>query len=195
LRRAHWGQKKEDRGPENCRQSTAQPAHKTKVYYFSSAGLGDGYAHTRKLERDHLLNIAHFHSLRLYCEAWRTDVRHLINWILSALAVWVVSRLIPGFHVTGVAAALIAALVIGFVNATLGLILKVITLPLTILTLGIFWFVINALMLEMAAAVVPGFHIDTFLAAFEGAVVLSLVNMLFRWLAGTGKKSDYRANS
>lgn len=119
-------------------------------------------------------------------------MRHLINWALSALAVWVVSRLIPGFHVTGVAAALIAALVIGFVNATLGLILKIITLPLTILTLGIFWFVINALMLEMAAAVVPGFRIDTFLAAFEGAVVLSLVNMLFRWLAGTGKRSDFR---
>lgn len=119
-------------------------------------------------------------------------MRHLINWILSALAVWVVSRLIPGFHVTGVAAALIAALVIGFVNATLGLILKIITLPLTILTLGIFWFVINALMLEMAAAVVPGFRIDTFLAAFEGAVVLSLVNMLFRWLAGTGKCSDFK---
>jgi putative membrane protein len=129
---------------------------------------------------------------RLYCEVWRNDLRHLINWALSALAVWVVSRLIPGFHVTGVAAALIAALVIGFVNATLGLILKIITLPLTILTLGIFWFVINALMLEMAAAVVPGFRIDTFLAAFEGAVVLSLVNMLFRWLAGTGKRSDFR---
>jgi len=120
-------------------------------------------------------------------------LRHLINWILSALAVWVVSQLIPGFHVTGVAAALIAALVIGFVNATLGLLLKIITLPLTILTLGIFWFVINALMLEMAAAVVPGFRIDTFLAAFEGAVVLSLVNMLFRWLAGTGKRGDFRA--
>ena len=119
-------------------------------------------------------------------------MRHLINWILSALAVWVVSQLIPGFHVTGVAAALIAALVIGFVNATLGLVLKIITLPLTILTLGIFWFVINALMLEMAAAVVPGFRIDTFLAAFEGAVVLSLVNMLFRWLAGTGKRRDFR---
>lgn len=120
------------------------------------------------------------------------ELRHLINWILSALAVWVVSQLIPGFHVTGVAAALIAALVIGFVNATLGLILKIITLPLTILTLGIFWFVINALMLEIAAAVVRNFRIDTFLAAFEGAVVLSLVNMLFRWLAGTGKRSNFR---
>ena len=119
-------------------------------------------------------------------------MRILLNWLLSALAVWVVSRLVPGFHVTGVASALIAALVIGLVNATLGLLLKVITFPLTILTLGIFWFVINALMLEMAAAVVPGFRVDTFLSAFEGAIVLSLVNMLFRWLAGTGRKEDPR---
>lgn len=120
-------------------------------------------------------------------------MRPVINWVLSALAVWVVSRLIPGFHVSGVAAALIAALVIGFVNATLGMLLKIITLPLTILTLGIFWFVINALMLEMAAAVVPGFRIDTFASAFWGAIILSFVNMLFRWLAGTRKK-EYKSH-
>jgi putative membrane protein len=115
-------------------------------------------------------------------------VRHLINWILSGLAVWVVSRLIPGFHVRGVGAALLAALVIGFVNATLGLLIKIVTLPLTILTLGIFWFVINALMLELASAILsPSFRIDTFASAFWGAIVLSLVNMLFRWLAGTGR--------
>jgi putative membrane protein len=90
------------------------------------------------------------------------------------------------------AAALIAALVIGFVNATLGLLLKIITLPLTVLTLGIFWFVINALMLKMAAAVVPGFRVDSFTSAFWGAIVLSLVNMLFRWLAGTGRKEEPR---
>lgn len=115
-------------------------------------------------------------------------MRHLINWLLSALAVWVVSQLIRGFHVTSVPAALVAALVIGLVNATLGLLLKIITFPLTILTLGIFWFVINALMLEVASAIVPGFKIDTFVAAFEGAIILSLVNMLFRWLAGTSRK-------
>jgi putative membrane protein len=120
-------------------------------------------------------------------------LRLLVNWILSALAVWVVSRLVPGFHVAGIASALIAALVIGFVNATLGLLLKIITFPLTILTLGIFWLIINALMLEMAAAVVPGFHVDSFASAFWGAIVLSLVNMLFRWLAGTGRRKDFRS--
>ena len=116
-------------------------------------------------------------------------LRHLINWILSALAVWLVAQFLHGFHVRGVGAALIAALVIGLVNATLGAFLKIITLPLTILTLGIFWLVINALMLMLASAVLsPAFHVDSFVAAFWGAIVLSLVNMLFRWLAGTNQR-------
>lgn len=115
-------------------------------------------------------------------------MRHLINWLLSALAVWVVAQFVRGFHVSSVPAALIAALAIGFINATLGAVLKIVTFPLTILTLGIFWFIINALMLELASAIVPGFHVDSFASAFWGAIVLSLVNMLFRWLAGTGRK-------
>ncbi|HEX6504920.1 MAG TPA: phage holin family protein [Terriglobales bacterium] len=106
----------------------------------------------------------------------------LLNWVLSALAVWIVSRVVPGVVVHGAAAALIAALVIGFVNATLGLLLKIITFPLTLLTFGLFWFVINAAMLELASAIVPGFEIHGFGAAFIGAIVLSLVNMLLRWL-------------
>jgi putative membrane protein len=114
-------------------------------------------------------------------------MRLLLNWALSALAVWVVSHLVPGFHVSGPLAALIAALVIGFINATLGLFLKIVTFPLTLLTLGIFWLVINAAMIELASAIVPGFHVDTFGTAFWGAIVLSLVNMLFRWLVGTSK--------
>jgi putative membrane protein len=135
-----------------------------------------------------LPDVAHY-SRRLYSQTLeKVTLRALINWILSALAVWVVSRLISGFHITSIPAALIAALVIGFVNATLGALLKLITLPLTILTLGLFWLIINALMLELASAVVPDFHIDNFFAAFWGAIVLSLVNMLFRWLAGTGKR-------
>ena len=109
-------------------------------------------------------------------------LRMLLHWALSALAIWIVSRVVPGFMVSGVAAALIAALVIGFVNATLGLFLKVITFPLAILTLGLFWFVINAAMIELASALVPGFHIRTFASAFWGGIVLSLVNMLLKWL-------------
>ncbi len=115
-------------------------------------------------------------------------MRHLLNWVLSALALWLVARLVPGFHVNGWLAALIAALVIGFVNATLGVFLKIITFPLVLLTLGVFWLVINAAMIELASAIVPGFHVDSFGAAFVGAIVLALVNMLFRSLARAGKR-------
>jgi putative membrane protein len=116
-------------------------------------------------------------------------MKMLLNWILSALAVWIVSRFVSGFEVSGALAALIAALVIGFVNATLGFFLKIVTFPLAVLTLGIFWLVINAVMLEVASWVVPGFHVRSFGAAFIGAIVLSLVNMVLRWLAGTAKEA------
>src|SRR5579872_4548532 len=107
-------------------------------------------------------------------------MRLLLNWVLSALAVWIVSLLVSGVYVSGWRSALIAALVIGFINATIGLVLKIITFPLTLVTLGLFWLIINALMLELASAIVPGFQIHGFLAAFIGAIVLSLVNMLLK---------------
>jgi len=111
-------------------------------------------------------------------------MRLLLNWLLSAVALLVVSYLIPGFHVEGFKAALIAAIVIGLINATLGLLLKLVTLPLTVLTLGIFWWVINALMLMLASSLLaPGFAVSGFLAALLGAIVLSLVNMVLRKLA------------
>lgn len=116
-------------------------------------------------------------------------MRMLLHWILSALAVWIVSRIVPGFIVTGVMAALIAAVVIGFVNATLGFLFKVITFPLVVLTLGIFWLIINAAMLKLASMFVPGFHIVGFGAAFWGAIVLSLVNMALKWLVMPSKTS------
>ena len=107
-------------------------------------------------------------------------MRLLLNWVLSALAVWIVAQLVPGVHVSGPVAALIAALAIGLINATIGAVLKILTFPLTLLTLGLFWFVINALMLKLASAVVPGFQVRGFFAAFVGAIVLSLVNLLLK---------------
>jgi putative membrane protein len=109
-------------------------------------------------------------------------LRVLIHWILSALALLIVARVVPGFYVSGLTTALWAAVIIGLINATLGALLKLITLPLTILTLGIFWIVINALMLWFATFFVSGFRISGFVAAFVGAIVLMLVNMLFRAL-------------
>jgi len=106
----------------------------------------------------------------------------LVNWILSAVLLLVVSRVVPGFVVTSFGAALIAALVIGFVNATLGLLLKVLTFPLSIFTFGIFLLVINALMLLLSAHFVPGFFIHGFAPAFWAAVLLALLHLLMRWI-------------
>src|SRR6266403_4270376 len=109
-------------------------------------------------------------------------IRLLLNWFLSALSLLIVTRIVPGFVVTGFGPALLAVIVIGLVNGTLGLFLKVITFPLTILTLGIFWLVINALRLMAASALVPGFKVQGFWPAFLGAIVLSLVNLVMHWI-------------
>ena len=106
----------------------------------------------------------------------------LVSWLLSALSLVIVANVIPGIQVSGFAAALIAALVFGFVNGTIGFLLKLLTLSLTILTLGIFWLVINALMLKLTTALVPGFRIQGFLPAFFGSIVLSLVNIALRFM-------------
>ena len=107
-------------------------------------------------------------------------MRLILHWILSAIALIVVSRLVPGFHVHGLVPALIAAVVIGLLNATVGLFVKIITFPLTILTLGIFLLVVNGLMILLASAVVPGFHVYGIVPAFWGAVILALLGMLIR---------------
>jgi len=115
-------------------------------------------------------------------------VRLIVNWVLSAVAVWAVAHIVPGVSVSGPMAALIAALAIGFVNATIGLLLKILTFPLTLVTFGLFWLVINALMLELAAALVPGFQVRGFFAAFVGSIVLSLVNMVLKWMVVPERK-------
>lgn len=106
----------------------------------------------------------------------------LAHWLLSAIAVWIVSEIVPGFNVASLGSALIAAVVIGLVNATLGLLFKIVTFPLTVMTLGLFWLIINGVMLLVAAQLVPGFAIAGFIPAFFGAIVLSLVNMVLRAL-------------
>ena len=109
-------------------------------------------------------------------------MRLLLHWILSAVALMIVAHVVPGFYIRNFTSALIAALVIGLVNATLGLILKVLTFPFIILTLGLFWFVVNAAMLMVASSFVSGFKVRGFVPAFWGAIVLALINMVFRAL-------------
>jgi putative membrane protein len=109
-------------------------------------------------------------------------IKLLIHWILSALCLLLVAHFVPGFYLSGFGSALIAAVVIGLVNSTLGLLLKILTFPLTIVTLGIFWLVVNALMLKFASIFVPGFVVRGFWPAFWGGIILSLLNMIVRQL-------------
>lgn len=108
----------------------------------------------------------------------------LIRWFVNAISLWIVTQVVPGIYARNFTTALIAALVIGLLNSTLGLFLKVITFPLTILTFGIFLIVINAFMLEVAAAFIKGFGIADWRAAFIGALLLSIVSAILHWMVG-----------
>lgn len=100
----------------------------------------------------------------------------LIGWIVSGMAVFVVSRLLPGVHTDSFTTALVVAVVLGVVNVTVKPILFLLTLPVTILTLGLFALVINAVAVLLVDTIVPGFKVDTLLWAIAFSVVLSLVN-------------------
>jgi putative membrane protein len=113
----------------------------------------------------------------------------LLHWILNAAALLIVAHFVQGFVVSDLISALIAAVVIGLFNATFGLLLKIITLPLGILTFGIFFLVINALMLKFASAFVPGFRVETFTAAFFGALALAILHLLFGFLFPKRRRS------
>ena len=109
-------------------------------------------------------------------------IRMLLHWILSAAVLLLVSRYVNGFVVSDLKSALIAVIVIGLLNATFGLLLKIITLPLGILTFGLFFLVINAVVLKFSSDFVPGFDVQTFKAAFLGALALAVLHMLFGFL-------------
>ena len=103
----------------------------------------------------------------------------LLHWILNAVALMIVSQYVEGFAVRDLTSALIAVVVIGLFNASFGLLLKIITLPLGILTFGLFFLLINAVVLKFASDFVPGFQVLTFKAAFLGALALMMLHVLF----------------
>ncbi|MFZ1988017.1 MAG: phage holin family protein [Minisyncoccia bacterium] len=107
-----------------------------------------------------------------------------LHWIISAIAIVVAAYLIPGANVSFVGS-LVLAIVLGLINLTLRPLIFVLTLPINILTLGLFSFVINALLIMLAAAIVPGFSIAGFWTALLFSIVLSLINILF----GKGAKA------
>ena len=116
----------------------------------------------------------------------------LLRWILNTLALFVVVTLVPGFHYHSIVSLAIAALVLGLLNAIVRPILFFLTLPLTIVTLGLFLIVLNAIMLELTAWFLPprDFRIDSFGAAVIGAIVLAVVS----WVTNRiGQKPERRS--
>lgn len=109
----------------------------------------------------------------------------LLGWLASAISLLIVAYFVPGFHVDTFVTAVIAAVVIGFINGTLGFVVKLVTFPLRLLTLGLLSLVINAVMLWIATYFVTGFRIDTFVTALIGSVCLSIVNWALRLVLKT----------
>ena len=111
----------------------------------------------------------------------------LARLITSALADIVTSYLLPGVHVDGAITAIIVAAVLAFLNAIVKPILVLLTIPITVVTLGLFLLVINALMILAAQKIVPGFSVDGFWIALLFSIVLSVVNAVFEGIAGSSK--------
>lgn len=109
-------------------------------------------------------------------------MRFLIRVVLNAIAIAAAAYVVPGIIVSGAAAALMGGLILGFVNAIVKPILILLTLPATLLTLGLFLFVVNAICLALTAALVPGFDINGFWGAFIGALVVTLVSWVLNAL-------------
>ena len=106
----------------------------------------------------------------------------IARWIINAAALLLVAYLYPGVTVASFWAAMLAALVLGLVNALIRPLLGLLTLPVTVLTLGLFLFVINALMFWLAAEIVSGFRVTGFWAALIGSVLYSLITLITSWL-------------
>lgn len=101
---------------------------------------------------------------------------------MSAIALYIVSRLVPGIILGSFTAALVAVLIIGLINALLKPILMLLTLPVTILTLGLFTFIVNALLFLLAGSVTTGFQVHGFGAALIGSILFSVVSTLLHAL-------------
>jgi putative membrane protein len=108
----------------------------------------------------------------------------IAHWFLSGVALFIVAKILPGIEVDGLGAAFIAALVIGLVSATVGLILKIFLFPFIIITLGLVYFLVNGLMLKLASEFVPGFRVNGCLPAVLGSILLTVVDYVLNPMFG-----------
>lgn len=110
----------------------------------------------------------------------------LVHLVVTALLLLLVARLVQGINITGFGSALLGAIVLGLVNAFVRPLIVFFTLPLTVVTLGLFLFVVNALVLWLVAVIVPGVRIEGFVPALLGSILLTVLNFLVAILVGPG---------
>lgn len=111
----------------------------------------------------------------------------LLRWLLNAVALIATAYLLDGIYVSGPVAALVASLVLGIANAIIRPLFLLLTLPINLLTLGLFTFVINGIMLKLAAALVGGFYVQGLFTAVLGSIVLSIISYLLSALVKDDK--------
>ncbi len=119
--------------------------------------------------------------------------RFLIHWLVVAIALWAAAWILPGVGIASWPALLVAALVLGFVNAIVRPILVLLTLPITVLTLGLFYLVVNGAAFALAALVVPGFEVGGCGWAILGALVVSVLSWFIGLFLGGGDREPGRS--
>ena len=117
----------------------------------------------------------------------------LVRWLVSALSLWLASAIVPGMHIEGLGSLVLAGLLLGIVNAVFRPLVILLTFPFTILTLGLFLFVINAAMLGFVAWLLPGFTLASFWSALLGSLVVSIVGTVLSWMIGPHGKYEVLA--
>lgn len=114
-------------------------------------------------------------------------MRLLLLWVLNAVALLAVTYLLPAIQVAGFGSALLAALVLGFINTLVRPLLAILTLPITVLTLGVFYLVLNGLLFWLAGALLPGFEVAGFWAAVFGAILYGIIAWALSALVPTSR--------
>ncbi len=127
----------------------------------------------------------------LFLSDWRFEMRLILTWLINAAALFAVPYLLHSVSVSNVGAALVAALVLGLVNTLVRPVLVLLTLPVTVLSLGLFIFVLNGFMFWLVAKLVDGFNVDSFWAAIGGALLYSVIS----WALSTLLLKNDNANS
>ncbi len=114
-------------------------------------------------------------------ETHSPESHFILSWLVSGLAVLLTSKIIPGFRISGFIGALLAVIVIGLANAVIWPILIFLTLPINLLTLGLFTFVVNGAIIKISAALLPGFEVRSWLSAIFGSIALSLIGLVLHY--------------